>query len=109
MVDVFADYDECSSRAHACSENAKCTNNDGSYSCTCNEKYTGDGTSCTSELHIKARFLNVRKSALPVSGVDLTSSTALMKHSSTDGGVEYTLNYQSSVDRTIKMTRARKT
>ena len=29
-----------------CAENATCMNIPGNFSCTCNEGYTGDGTSC---------------------------------------------------------------
>ena len=29
-----------------CAENLICMNTPGSFSCTCNEGYTGDGTSC---------------------------------------------------------------
>ena len=30
-----------------CHDNATCTNNDGSYSCACNNGYLGDGFNCT--------------------------------------------------------------
>jgi len=29
-----------------CDENAGCNNNDGSYSCTCKQGFTGNGTVC---------------------------------------------------------------
>ena len=29
-----------------CDENADCTNNDGSYACTCKQGFTGDGSTC---------------------------------------------------------------
>ena len=32
-----------------CDENAKCTNTNGSYNCTCNNGYDGDGFNCTGE------------------------------------------------------------
>ncbi|XP_065178731.1 uncharacterized protein LOC135809326 [Sycon ciliatum] len=41
-----ADNDECTLRTHACSANAACSNNDGSYACACNLGYTGNGTNC---------------------------------------------------------------
>ena len=40
------DIDECSADSNACNENADCTNSDGSYSCTCKQGFTGDGTLC---------------------------------------------------------------
>ena len=43
---TFLDVDECSSNAHSCDVNAVCTNTEGSYSCTCKPKYTGNGTRC---------------------------------------------------------------
>ncbi|XP_065180018.1 uncharacterized protein LOC135810453, partial [Sycon ciliatum] len=41
-----ADDDECALKTHACSVNAACSNNDGSYACACNPGYTGNGTNC---------------------------------------------------------------
>ena len=40
------DIDECSADLNPCDENADCANNDGSYSCTCKEGFTGNGTTC---------------------------------------------------------------
>ena len=40
---MFLDIDECSNGSHDCDVNANCTNTNGSYSCTCEEGYTGKG------------------------------------------------------------------
>ena len=49
MFHLVADIDECLI-ASACHPNASCTDTDGSYTCTCNPGFTGDGfVSCTSE------------------------------------------------------------
>ena len=40
------DFDECSLEPIPCDENADCTNNDGSYSCTCKQGFTGNGSIC---------------------------------------------------------------
>ena len=40
------DIDECSSEKYPCDSNANCTNNDGSFSCSCQRGYTGNGLSC---------------------------------------------------------------
>ena len=41
-----SDIDECESSLHECNENAKCSNNYGSYVCSCNPGYRGDGETC---------------------------------------------------------------
>ena len=38
--------DECVSGAHDCHSLASCTNTVGSYTCTCNHPYVGDGKTC---------------------------------------------------------------
>ena len=48
------DIDECRAVAGPCAANATCTNTDGSYECTCNSGYTGNGIQCLgtdSKLH----------------------------------------------------------
>ncbi|XP_077146336.1 uncharacterized protein LOC143808019 isoform X2 [Ranitomeya variabilis] len=40
------DVDECTTGRHWCSPNAFCTNTPGSYNCTCNSGYIGDGVTC---------------------------------------------------------------
>ena len=40
------DVDECSSEEFPCDSNANCTNNDGSFLCTCQRGYTGNGLHC---------------------------------------------------------------
>ena len=39
------DIDECKNQ-DTCNENAKCQNTDGSYTCSCNQGYYGNGVSC---------------------------------------------------------------
>ena len=41
-----ADINECSLGSHNCDSHATCTNSAGSFSCACNDGYTGDGTNC---------------------------------------------------------------
>ena len=47
----YTDIDECGESTDTCAMNATCTNTPGSYQCSCNIGFTGDGTSC-SERHI---------------------------------------------------------
>jgi len=44
----FIDIDEC--LADPCDKNSACTNSDGSFTCTCNTGYNGDGFSCAGEI-----------------------------------------------------------
>ena len=47
-IKTHADIDEC--MADNCDPNANCTNTPGSFMCTCNQGYTGDGQTCNGEL-----------------------------------------------------------
>lgn len=47
---MFTDIDECTTNTHDCHSSATCTNTECSFTCTCNEGYTGDGRSCIGEL-----------------------------------------------------------
>ena len=42
----YSDVDECNASIPACDVNAKCKNTIGSFLCTCNIGYHGDGKSC---------------------------------------------------------------
>ena len=53
------DIDECAMDTDNCAENATCSNIPGSFNCTCNEGYTGDGTCCEGKhvpLNCSTRF-----------------------------------------------------
>ena len=45
----LSDVDECENETHNCDQNATCTDTDGSFNCTCNDGYVGDGVNCTSK------------------------------------------------------------
>jgi len=42
----IADIDECATNNGGCSANASCSNVQGSFSCSCNAGYDGDGVDC---------------------------------------------------------------
>jgi len=44
---VGADINECAVNNGGCSADAVCTDNEGGFSCECNEGFEGDGFTCT--------------------------------------------------------------
>ena len=51
----FADIDECMVNMDNCADNAVCMDTDGSYTCTCNPGYTGDGVMCSGRSNVCAQ------------------------------------------------------
>ena len=43
---IDLDIDECYTGLHNCDKNANCTNNEGSFTCTCKESFYGNGMDC---------------------------------------------------------------
>ncbi len=49
---LYIDVNECSPELEKCGSNSQCVNTDGSFSCRCNEGYTGNGVTCTGKWYI---------------------------------------------------------
>ena len=43
---TVSDIDECSTGTDTCDTNADCSNSDGSFTCSCQSGYSGNGTTC---------------------------------------------------------------
>ena len=44
------DVNECAGNVSVCDEHANCTDSEGSFLCTCNTGFSGDGYNCSSEI-----------------------------------------------------------
>ena len=73
LISIFIkilDMNECSLNTHKCHENGYCNNTKGSYYCTCNAGYTGNGTACSG-----------KRSQLLLILLDYNNNTAWFKNS----------------------------
>ncbi len=57
---LSSDIDECSADPSPCDENADCTNSDGSYSCTCKQGFTGNGTACEGRKNVSSSLKSTK-------------------------------------------------
>ena len=53
-----ADIDECSMNGSPCDQNAECLNFEGSYSCTCKDGFTGNGTVCDGKFTLYRQLMS---------------------------------------------------
>ena len=56
MIYVSTDINECMEYDDLCAVNATCTNTIGTYQCSCDTGFTGDGVSC-SEPYFKSMII----------------------------------------------------
>ncbi len=49
LFSLFTDDDECMDNTDNCADTAECENTIGSFICTCNTGFTGDGVTCEGE------------------------------------------------------------
>ena len=52
----YLDIDECATGDHNCDVNAGCVNTDGSFTCSCNAGYIGNGVSCQGKASFPVSF-----------------------------------------------------
>ena len=57
LFDLIPDINECANSSAVCDSNASCSNIEGSFECTCNEGYTGNGSSCEGNCNITIEAL----------------------------------------------------
>ena len=70
-MDVFhwpsiSDVNECSRGTSRCSSNATCTDTIGSYTCSCNAGFSGDGFNCQGRGNVGSEFNTLLNCALNV-------------------------------------------
>ena len=53
---THVDIDECATNLDTCDLNAECTDTDGSFNCTCNHGYVGDGETCSELLYWMCQY-----------------------------------------------------
>ncbi len=74
------DIDECANQSAGCDVNATCLNTPGSFSCTCNTSFTGDGTLCartTTTVTLPVAADATVDSTAPTSALGTLSSLAI--------------------------------
>ena len=54
---LYADINECMTGSDNCHTNAQCTDTEGSFTCSCNAGYTGDGVTCTSKIDVSLLYM----------------------------------------------------
>ena len=55
QTNFISDLDECQLETDGCHDNATCADTDGSYTCTCDIGYTGDGFTCEGKFLFESR------------------------------------------------------
>ena len=67
---ISIDEDKCKEGNNECHVNATCSNTEGSYICSCNEGFTGDGTTCTDvdECEIGSNACNMNANCSNIEG-----------------------------------------
>ena len=89
-----SEVDECAVGSDSCHDNATCHNTQGSYSCSCNTGFTGNGFSCTSKFFYFPMITDVaRQPTFPVPNSDVDeclSNNGGCNHNCHDSDGSYT-------------------
>ena len=67
--------DECNENTSNCHINATCTNTGGSYKCSCNAGYSGNGSSCQGQRLFKLIFVSFMLTFVPALQLLFLAST----------------------------------
>ena len=91
ITSLFIDVNECLRGTDNCSINALCNDTTGSYQCSCNIGYNGNGVNCSKQIVILVSFLNL---ILVLSHSACTDGQILLLNGSTpmEGRVEMCYN-----------------
>ena len=55
---MYIDINECSDASlNDCDDNAHCTNTIGSFNCTCDPGYSGNGITCLGKMNIETSYI----------------------------------------------------
>ena len=77
---VFLDVNECAIGSDNCHDNGTCDNTNGSFACTCNGGYSGDGITCEGRLSILAINILYKNCYTLVSNLTNNFSTIVLAH-----------------------------
>ncbi|XP_072049115.1 EGF-like repeat and discoidin I-like domain-containing protein 3 [Amphiura filiformis] len=101
----YCDIDEC--LTSPCDPDAICTNNPGSFNCTCNAGFTGDGLNCSvcsvplgmesGEISNGGITASVKQSGFGANSARLNSSWAWQAYDSSSEWIQAKLRYQTYV------------
>ena len=62
---LYLDVDECTVRSHNCHPMATCTDTIGSFTCQCQNGYTGNGQTCTGKNETFTEYMCSAKQKVP--------------------------------------------
>ena len=72
---IYTDDDECKNGLDNCSVNANCTNTIGSFECTCNDGFGGDGRTCISKMISAIGYIMHQSQKIVTHNYKLTQKT----------------------------------